>query len=160
MVALVLVVSGCSKGIDMPKSFCDVAVRGDSLAPLLPSEGEVAVSKGELRDVICNLSVDGIQTLNVRISKIDKQLPAEDWANAISEFAQAGRRRTAFPGIAVIGANGALITANCGSPAAYVQFDVKLTGKQVQSSEAGAKKVQAFLEDFVPNVTKKLGCTG
>ncbi|WP_438292525.1 hypothetical protein [Streptomyces sp. HUAS TT7] len=157
---LALVATGCSTSIDIPKTFCDVPVRSDSLSPLLPSEGEVRASKGELRDTICDLSVGGIQTLSIRIAKIDKQLPPEDWTNAMAEYTRGARRTTTFPSTAVIGGNGALITANCGSPSAYVLFDVYFTGEQVEDSEAGVKKLQRFLEDFVPNVTKKLGCTG
>ncbi|MFE9117566.1 hypothetical protein [Streptomyces sp. NPDC007172] len=157
---LALAATGCSKGIDVPKTFCDVPVSGESLSPLLPGEGDVKVSKSELRDVICNLSVDGVQTLNVRIAKIEKQLPPEDWRNAQAEFMRGARRTMQFPGTAVIGANGGLATTSCGPPASYLLFDVAFTGKRVEDSEAGVQRLQRFLEDFVPHAKKKLGCTG
>ncbi|MEU9101202.1 hypothetical protein [Streptomyces sp. NPDC048361] len=160
VVVMAVMAAGCSQGIAVPKAFCDVPVRPDSLSPLLPSEGEVKTSRSELHDVICNLSVGGSQTLNVRIAKIDKQLPPEDWANAQAEFTRGARRTTSFPGTAVIGSNGALVTANCGKPSAYILLDVAFTGKRAENSEVGAQRLQRFLEDFVPSVTQKLGCTG
>ena len=154
--------TGCSsKGIDVPKAFCDVPLRGAAVAPLLPTEGEVETRKNAVPpNLYCDLSVVGKWNLNVRIADIDKRLPPEDWANALAEFSSSGRRDARFRGLSVIGGDGALVTADCTSPSPYVLFDVALAGKSVDKSAAGAKKLQTFLEDFVPAVTRKMGCTG
>ncbi|MFE9412558.1 hypothetical protein ACFYN0_27755 [Streptomyces sp. NPDC006704] len=154
--------TGCSsKGIDMPNAFCDVPLQSAALAPLLPTEGEVKTRK----DVVppnsyCDLSVVGKWNLNVRITDLDKKLPPEDWANALAKFSSSGRRDASFRGLSVIGGDGALVMADCVSPSPYVLFDVALAGKPVDKSAAGAKKLQDFLEDFVPAMTRKIGCTG
>lgn len=112
-----------------------------------------------LRHVYCDLNVDGERVLAITIRQIDDNLPTEDWKRATKQFTHASRRTVSFPGTAVIGSDGALATAVCGSPTKYVYFDVRFFGDRVEKNSQGYKKLQRFLEDFAPAITKEAKCT-
>lgn len=164
IIALSGALTGCSKNMAIPKDFCSVPVNGSTLSPLLPDGEQVKKTREDpleagLRNTYCYLGVDGVRVLSVTVRQIDKPLPPEDWKNATSYYRMAAERRMTFPGRAVIGADGALVVAKCGSPTAYILFDVDFYGGRVENTQAGYKKLQRFLEDFTPAVTKKLRCT-
>ncbi|MFG3366008.1 hypothetical protein ACIPWY_18045 [Streptomyces sp. NPDC090032] len=160
-VAVGMGAAGCGKSLAVPKDFCGVPARETTLAPLLP-EGEhlknwQAEPPGAYAD--CSLQVDGTQILDVTVRRIEDQLAPEDWRAATKRFSQAAGRNMNFPGTAVIGSDGALVSADCGTPSSYLTFSISFHGDRVEHSGTGYKKLQRFLDEFVPAVTKKVECT-
>ncbi|MGW6397459.1 hypothetical protein [Streptomyces sp. NPDC055134] len=157
---MALAVAGCGKSLAVPKNFCGVPAQEATLAALLP-DGEhlknwQAQPPGAYAD--CALQVDGTQILDVTIRQAEDQPAPEDWRTATKRFSQGARRSIDFPGTAVVGSDGALVSAECGTPSSYLTFNVSFHGDRVEDSGSGYKKLQRFLDDFVPAVTKKVGC--
>jgi hypothetical protein len=163
-VATAAMTTACSSdGTDVPGKFCGAPVKKSSLSPLLP-DGDKAKTQQDgsaATEIMCSLSVDGTRVLNSTIRTLDGPLAPEDWDTALNKYKNAKKRKVSFPGTAVVGADGARITATCqgAAPSDSLLFNVDLLGSQVENSQAGATKLQEFLEDYVPAMTKELDCT-
>ncbi|NEB82429.1 hypothetical protein G3I40_45560 [Streptomyces sp. SID14478] len=155
--------TGCtSESYAFPKTFCGVEVGKSTLSPLLPDGKKLQNQQLEPTpsEFDCSLHVDGTQVLDTSIRRISNPLQPEDWKTALSKFTKASKRDVPYPGIAVIGANGARITAQCsGSPSDFLLFNVTFAGDRVEDSAAGVKKLQNFLDEYVPAMTKHLDCS-
>ncbi|WP_406103890.1 hypothetical protein OG698_17270 [Streptomyces sp. NBC_01003] len=152
-----------NEGLDVPGKFCGAPVKKSVLSPLLP-EGkdlEAQQSGSEATEILCSLHVDGVQVLTSTIRTTDQPLPPEDWNTALAKYSKAKKREVSFAGAAVIGANGARATAKCQPDAssAFLIFNIDLQGDQIDNSQSGVKKLQGFLENYVPAMTKYLDCT-
>ncbi|GAA1278490.1 hypothetical protein GCM10009646_76790 [Streptomyces aureus] len=163
-VATAAMTTACSsEGTDVPGKFCGALVKKSALSPLLPDGDEVKTQQdgSAATEITCSLNVDGTRVLNSTIRTLDGPLAPEDWDTALSKYKNAKKRHVSFPGTAVIGADGARITAKCqdAAPSDSLLFNIDLFGSQVENSQAGATKLQKFLEDYVPAMTKQLDCT-
>ncbi|MCX5321820.1 hypothetical protein [Streptomyces sp. NBC_00120] len=156
--------TACSgKELDVPAKFCGAPVKKSTLSPLLPDGEQTKTSQSgsTATEIVCSLSVDDTQVLNSTIRTLDGPLAPEDWDTALNKYTKAKKREVSFPGTAVIGADGARITAKCQDSAGSdsLLFNIDLRGNQVEKSQAGEAKLQHFLEDYVPAMTKQLDCT-
>lgn len=162
LAALAILASGCSKNeIAIPREICGVPVKSSALSPLIPDGEELKKNEPFPIDsdpAYCDIYVDGTHVLNITVRMVDEEPRMEDWKDANAKYALGAPRKIPFAGSAVIGSDGALVNAECGSPANYVLLDVRFKGDRVERSEAGVQKLQRFIEDFTPGVRKKIGC--
>ncbi|MCX4641784.1 hypothetical protein [Streptomyces sp. NBC_01446] len=163
-VAIAAMATACSsKELDVPGKFCGAPLKKSTLSALLPDGDEVKTQQdgSAATEIVCSLNVAGSRVLNSTIRTLDGPLASEDWDTALSKYKNAKKREVSFPGAAVIGADGARITAKCqnAAPSDSLLFNIDLFGSQVENSEAGAAKLQKFLQDYVPAMTKQLDCT-
>ncbi|MGW4319486.1 hypothetical protein ACWEMW_09855 [Streptomyces sp. NPDC004684] len=107
----------------------------------------------------CALSAGGHRVLYVDIARWDRALDPADWRADGAPYENAAERAVSFPGQAAIGSNGATVQATCTTRTAYMTFGVYFFGDRVENTPTGYKKLQRFLDDFVPKETKKFGCT-
>ncbi|MFD3474519.1 hypothetical protein [Streptomyces sp. NPDC058695] len=162
LAALAMTTTGCGSGYAVPETFCDAAVQKDDLSPLLPEGENLKNKRVKARSkpgAFCSLSVDGTRILYVAYQHDDAPLLPENRRAVIQRLERAAARNVSFPGQAVIGSNGAEVSAKCGDPTPYLTFNVQFAGDRVEDSSSGYKKLQRFLDDFVPAVTKKVECT-
>ncbi|MEU8539696.1 hypothetical protein AB0C52_06780 [Streptomyces sp. NPDC048717] len=160
---LAMLASACGKSdLATPKKLCGVPLNEAAVSPLIP-QGEI-LKKWEPQPVdtnpaYCYITVDGVRVLDITVRLSDRGLNPEDWEYAKSEYKLGALRKTPFTGTAVIGSDGALVTAECDSPVKYMHFVIRFKGDRVEDSEAGVEKLQHFVEDFVTGAKKKIGCT-
>ncbi|MFI9777626.1 hypothetical protein ACIHCV_23430 [Streptomyces sp. NPDC051956] len=162
LVALALTATGCGSGFTVPETFCDAVVKKDDLSPLLPEGEKLKNKRMKARSkpgAFCSLSVDGTRILYVAYQHDDAPLLPENRRAVIQRLERAATRKVSFPGEAIIGSNGAEVSAKCIDPTPYLTFDVQFAGERVEDSSSGYKKLQRFLDDFVPAVTEHLECT-
>ncbi|WP_133305649.1 hypothetical protein [Streptomyces sp. AcE210] len=74
----------------------------------------------------------------------------ENRSAVIQRLERATARNMSFPGEAVTGSNVAEVSAKCGDPAPHLTFNVLLAGDRAEDAGSGDKKLQRFLDDFVP----------
>ncbi|MFF8995857.1 hypothetical protein ACF09H_39205 [Streptomyces sp. NPDC014983] len=155
--------AGCgSDHAAVPAEFCKVPVSQAALTPLVPQGGSVKqtyTAWDGRPGAVCALGADGHKVLYVATVRWDRAPDPVDWKAVASRFKYAAGRDVSFPGHAVIGSNGAVVQATCASRAGYVSFDVDFSGARVENSPGGYRKLQRFLNDFVPRETKKFDCT-
>ncbi|MEU7022115.1 hypothetical protein ABZ990_15825 [Streptomyces sp. NPDC046203] len=160
---LALLASACGKNdLAAPKELCEVPVKEAAISPLIPQGEKLKTWDPEPVDAdpaYCDITVDGIRVLDITVRLSDRGLNPEDWEYAKSEYKLGALRKIPFTGTAVIGSNGALVTAKCDSPVKYVHFVILFKGDRVEDSQAGVEKFQNFVEDFVTGTKKKIGCT-
>ncbi|MFB8177730.1 hypothetical protein ACFC8N_17040 [Streptomyces sp. NPDC055966] len=154
--------AGCSTHATVPADFCKVPVPKAALSPLIPDNGSVKQTYTALeaqQGAGCALSVGGHRVLYVDIMRWDRAPDPADWSGADAPFEYAAERSVPFPGHAAIGSNGATVRATCTSRTAYMTFGVYFFGDRVENTPTGYKKLQRFVNDFVPRETKKFHCT-
>ncbi|MEU0340211.1 hypothetical protein ABZ092_14815 [Streptomyces bobili] len=155
--------AGCAnKGLDVPSTFCGAPVKQSALSPLLPDGDDLKSQQTEPApsEIDCSLHIDGVQVLDTLIRRIDEPLSPEDWTTALSKYDKASKRSVSFPGTAVIGSDGARVTAKCeGGESNFLLFNITFDGNRVENSQAGVVKLQHFLEDYVPAMAQRLDCT-
>ncbi|MEU5435606.1 hypothetical protein AB0G73_19810 [Streptomyces sp. NPDC020719] len=160
LAVLAMAAAGCGKSAAVPKEFCGVPVKQGNLAPLLPDSKKFKnwndSSAAEYAD--CDLTADGSRVLSVTIKQVPKPLGPDDWVD-VRGSKPGARRSVSFPGTAVISADEALVTADCGHPTPYVLFRVLNFRKdQPEKYAAETQELQRFVEDFVPQITERIGC--
>ncbi|WP_406148060.1 hypothetical protein [Streptomyces sp. NBC_01012] len=163
-VALAVTVTSCSSdSLAVPEKFCGHSVETSTLSPLLPASGSVKTRQdGEPEPGLnCELLVDNTKVLTSIIRAIDSPLPPEDWETALSLYDRAQKQTTSFHGVAVIGADGARVTAKCdeSAPSKFLLFNIQLRKDHVKKTDEDIKDVEHFVNDFVPGMTKQLKCT-
>ncbi|MFG2114809.1 hypothetical protein ACGFRB_19580 [Streptomyces sp. NPDC048718] len=161
--ALAMLASACGESnLAAPKELCGVPLEESSTSPLIP-QGEIlktwAPYPVDADPADCAIKVDGSVIVDITVRFTDKDPAPEDWEYAKSEYKLGALRKTPFAGTAVIGTDGALISAKCDSPTKYLQFVTYFDGDRVDNSQAGVEKLQNFIEDFVTGAKKKIGCT-
>lgn len=162
LLSLGMMAAGCSNSIAVPKEFCGVPVESESLSPLLPDEGKLKGWHADMESrpgIFCNISVDRTVILYASVQYYDRPPEPVDWKAVASRNEQAAKRGLAFPGEGIVGSKAAIIVAKCNTPTAYMDVTVDFNGSRVEDSPEGYKKLQRFIEDFVPRETKKYGCT-
>ncbi|MFF1835327.1 hypothetical protein ACFVXE_14120 [Streptomyces sp. NPDC058231] len=155
--------SGCGSSLSVPDKFCQVPVKRSALSPLVPEGDALAQKYSESQaqpGAACILSVDDHQVLSVNLLRWDHAPDPVNWKAVASPYKHAAKRDVSFPGGAVIGSDQAVVQANCDSPSAYMSFTFFFRGARVEESAGGYKKLQHFIDDFVPRETKKFDCTG
>ncbi|NGO73857.1 hypothetical protein [Streptomyces boncukensis] len=166
-VATTVVAAGCSENkLSTPEAFCQIPVAKDSLSPLLPKEGNLKQKRSPITEpglkregALCNIQVDSQRILYASVLHYSEKPEPMNWKAAASPYNHAARRKVSFPGTAMIAPGNATIRAKCDSTSEYMQFVLDLNGERVNDSPTGYKKLQKFANDFVPNATKKYGCT-
>ncbi|MFF0969854.1 hypothetical protein ACWDQO_26855 [Streptomyces sp. NPDC003703] len=156
--------AGCSDTkLAVPDDFCQTSVDHSALSPLLPGSGEVKQTHEDFESPragsACTLKVDGHLVLSVNALRSDGKPGPRDWKKVADTYRYAAERDVSFPGTAVIGSDRAVIEALCTKRSAYMSFAVYLYGDRVENTTTGYKKLQRFLDDFVPQVTKRFECT-
>ncbi|MER6027920.1 hypothetical protein [Streptomyces sp. NPDC001851] len=154
--------AGCSTHATVPADFCKVPVSKAALSPLIPDNGSVKQTYTALeaqQGAGCALSAGGNRVLFVAITRVDRAPDPADWSAADPPFKNAAERAVSFPGHAAIGSNGATVLATCTSRTAYMTFGIDFFGDRVENTPTGYKKLQRFVNDFVPRETKKFHCT-
>ncbi|WP_188273900.1 hypothetical protein [Streptomyces sp. CBMA152] len=162
ILVLAMAAAGCSKAVDVPGEFCGVTVSKQSLSPLLPHSGNLKEEEFDLPShpgATCGINIGGTRILTGTVQYFDRAPEPVDWNRVASRYKQGRKRQLLFPGEGVIGSRSASIEAKCTSAAAYVDVTVHFNGSRVDDSPEGYKKLQRFIEDFVPSATKKYGCT-
>jgi len=157
--------TGCSDSkLAVPSKFCEVPVHEASLSPLLPESGSLEQTRKEFRSSrtggTCFIKVDDRVILNV-IFELAEGAPQDqfDWKQFEAHYKHAAKRDVAFPGEAVIGADGAVVHAMCDKQSAYMSFVFYFRGDRVDNTPNGYRKLQRFIEDFVPLETSRYRCT-
>ncbi|WP_250404696.1 hypothetical protein [Streptomyces cellostaticus] len=154
--------AGCSTHASVPADFCKVPVSKAALSPLIPDNGSVKQTHTALESQqgsACALSAGGQRVLYVDITRWDRAPDPADWKASAAPYKYAAERAVSFPGRAAIGSNGAVVQATCTSRAAYMSFGVDFFGDRVENTPTGYRKLQRFVNDFVPRATKKFHCT-
>ncbi|MFI2204117.1 hypothetical protein ACH47Z_25700 [Streptomyces sp. NPDC020192] len=162
--AVLAAAAGCSSNTHatVPAEFCKVPVPKEALSPLIPNDGSVKQTYTALEGqsgAACALSAGGHRVLYVDITRSDRALDPADWKPGAVPHKYAAERAVSFPGHAAIGSDGAVVQANCTSRNAYMVFGVDFFGDRVENTPTGYKKLQRFIDAFVPGETKKFGCT-
>lgn len=165
--AVLAAAAGCSGSprAVVPEKFCEVPVSEAALAPLLPEHGKVSQTYGGGKNppgAGCALTVGGRQALAASFGRTDHAPDPVDWSKGGELWGwapYAEERPVSFPGHAVIGPDRAEVRAYCTSPTSYMGFEIDLLGEKVEDTPTGYKKLLRFVNDFVPNATKKFGCT-
>lgn len=161
--AVVLMVAGCSKTQpNVPANFCHVPVDNSVLAPLVPNGDSLEQKYTPFEShpgAQCDLSVDGRGVLSVAVRRWDRAPDPTDWNKVGSPYKYAAQRKVTFPGHASIGSGRAVVEATCNTRNAYVSIVVDFWGDRVEDTPTGYKKLQRFVNDFVPRETKKFHCT-
>ncbi|MEV6838642.1 hypothetical protein AB0N17_29710 [Streptomyces sp. NPDC051133] len=153
---------GCSTRATVPADFCKVSVPKRALSPLIPDNGSVKQTYTALegqQGAGCALSAGGNRVLFVAITRWDRTPDPADWKASAAPYKYAAERAVSFPGHAAIGSNGAVVRATCTSRTAYMSFGVDFFGDRVENTPTGYKKLQSFVNEFVPRETKKFHCT-
>ncbi|MEV8527524.1 hypothetical protein AB0451_25795 [Streptomyces sp. NPDC052000] len=164
LLVLALSAAGCgSKSIAVPTEFCSVPVKKENLAPLLPDGENLNNRKADLHahpGVSCSISIDGNNILfgSVELYKNRKPDPVIPGSSSVN-YKHAAVRKVPFRGEAFLGSNGGVINVTCDDANSYLSVVVQLAGSRVDDTTDGYKKLQPFVEDFVPNETQKYGCT-
>ncbi|MFE3634339.1 hypothetical protein [Streptomyces sp. NPDC059168] len=156
-------IAGCSKSQPaIPEEFCRVPVKKSALEPLIPNGDSVNQKYRENEaqtGASCTLHVDSHQVLFVEMVRWDRLPESVNWSKVGSPYKHAAKREVSFPGHASIGSENAIVQATCDKRTAYMTFDMYLRGDRVDDTPKGYKKLQSFVNDFVPRETKKFGCT-
>lgn len=157
-------VAGCSTSTQatVPADFCKVPVSKAALSPLMPHNGSVKQTYYAFEGqpgAGCTLSVGGHKVLYIDIQRYDRAPDPADWKPKATPHKYAAERAVSFPGHAAIGSDGAVVRATCTSGNAYMVFGVYFFGDRVENTPTGYKKLQRFVNDFVPRETKKFHCT-
>ncbi|MYW15447.1 hypothetical protein [Streptomyces sp. SID161] len=159
----VLAAAGCgSAHATVPADFCKVPVSRAALAPLIPDDGSVQQTYQATQaqpGAACALSAGGHRVLSVAIARWDRAPDPGDWKASAAPYSYAAERAVSFPGQAAIGSDGGTVRATCTSRTAYMTFGIYFFGDRVENSPTGYKKLQRFIDDFVPKQTRKFGCT-
>ena len=154
---------GCSNTQpDIPDKFCQVPVENSSLSPLIPNGDSIKqkyVAAQSKPGAFCQLHVDGHQILFVEMMRWDREPEPTDWNKVGSQYKHAAKRKVTFPGYASIGSDHAIVQATCDTHAGYMSFVVNFSGDRTEDTPTGYKKLQRFINDFVPKETKKFDCT-
>ncbi|MFJ7944357.1 hypothetical protein ACIQ6K_12025 [Streptomyces sp. NPDC096354] len=162
--AVAVATAGCnSKSLAIPVKFCHIPVKKTSLAPLIPNGKDLTQTYADLDSqpgTTCTMKVDGHQILFATVVHWDRSPEPVNWTSVASPYKNAAKRKVSFPGDAVIGSDHAVVQATCNAAASYLSFDIYFAGERVEDTPEGYRKLQRFVEDFVPNETKKWGCTG
>ncbi|SFY50751.1 hypothetical protein STEPF1_04006 [Streptomyces sp. F-1] len=103
--------------------------------------------------------MDGRGVLSVSVLRWDRAPEPTDWGKVGSPYKYAAQRKVAFAGYASIGSDHAVVQATCNTRNAYMSVEVDFWGDRVENTPTGYKKLQRFLNSFVPEETKKFGCT-
>ncbi|MFE5375481.1 hypothetical protein [Streptomyces mirabilis] len=155
--------AGCSSGkLAIPDKFCRVPVEKSSLSSVIPDGDRLKQTYEDLESrpgASCNMSVDGHSVLAVNLLRWDRAPDPVDWDKVGSPYKHAARREVSFPGYASIGSSHAIVQATCNTRTAYMSFVVDFSGDRVENTSTGYKKLQRFIDDFVPQETKKFDCT-
>ncbi|MEU4931072.1 hypothetical protein AB0G54_31985 [Streptomyces yokosukanensis] len=160
--AVMAAAAGCSTHATVPADFCKVPVSKAALSPLIPHDGSVKQTYTTLETqpgAGCTLSADGHRVLYVDIMRSDRTPDPVDWKTVGTPYKYAVERAVSFPGHAVIGSDHAVVQATCTSRTAYMSFAVYFFGDRVENTTTGYKKLQRFVNEFVPRETKKFHCT-
>lgn len=163
LTAMVGTVAGCGNGQPaIPEEFCRVPVGKSSLQPLIPNGDSIKqkyVAAQSKPGAFCHLYVDGHQVLFVTMMRWDRVPEPTDWSKVGARYKYAAQREVAFPGHASIGSHHAIVQATCDKRTAYMSFVVDFSGDRVEGTAGGYKKLQRFINDFVPRETQKFDCT-
>ncbi|MFI2432036.1 hypothetical protein [Streptomyces sp. NPDC018693] len=162
-VTTVLATASCgSSTLSIPDEFCRTPTEKSALSPLIP-EGENLQQKYKETQArtgaFCTLKVDGHQVLFITIQKYDRKPDPVDWEIVASTYKNAAKRKVSFAGGAVIGSDRGVVQATCDSTSTYMSFAIDFRGDRVEDSAQGYKKLQRFIDDFVPRQTKRYECT-
>ncbi|NGO73351.1 hypothetical protein [Streptomyces boncukensis] len=163
-ISAVVVITGCSskETLSGPDTFCRTPVKSSAISPLLPKGEDLRQKYSKMRSEVgafCNLGVDDKQVLHATVLYYKKKPEPVDWKSIASMYDHGATRSVSFSGTAMIAPEKAIIRAKCDSASEHMQFVLRLNGDRVDESPTGYKKLQRFANDFVPNVTKKYGCT-
>lgn len=162
VVLLGFVVTGCARErFAVPEEVCGVRAAGEELSELLPNGERLKVSGEAIvpgDTVYCDIVVDGSRVMQVESSEIERQLPSEDWDTAVEILSRAEPRSVSFAGKAVIGSNGARVTAQCSDPRRILLFNVNIFERYAEDSDAAVDRMQRFIERYVPAVAAKADC--
>lgn len=154
--------SGSNPRATVPEEFCKVPASKTALSPLIPDRGPVRQTYdayASMGGAGCTLTAGGKQVLFVVIARWDHAPDPGDWKEYDERYKYAVERPVSFPGRAVIGSDRALVQATCASPKSYISFNVSFSGDRVEDSAIGFEKLLRFVNDFVPQETKKFNCT-
>ncbi|MBO1334126.1 hypothetical protein [Streptomyces sp. VRA16 Mangrove soil] len=155
--------AGCSsEDLAIPNELCKIPVSKSALSPLLPSGDELQQSYETLQSqtgATCLVKVDGKVVISATILKYEKKPEPVDWPAVAKKYGNAATRDMPFPGAGVIGSDRAIVEAHCDKGSSYMDFNIRLSGEGIDESPKGYKKLQRFVNDFVPAQTKKFGCT-
>ncbi|MEU8539697.1 hypothetical protein AB0C52_06785 [Streptomyces sp. NPDC048717] len=161
--ALAMLASACGKSdLAAPKKLCGVPLNEATVSPLIPQGEKLRTWDPDPLDTdpaYCYIIVDGIRAVNITVRWSDRDPNPEDWEYAKSGYKLGALRKTPFTGTAVIGSDGALISAKCNGPDKYMHFVIRLNGGRVENSQAGVEKLQHFIEDFATGAKQEAGCT-
>ncbi|MFI1534390.1 hypothetical protein [Streptomyces anandii] len=154
--------AACSKkSLAIPDEFCRVSV--NNLAPLVP-DGDSAKQDFTALEArpgaACNLWVDNHNVLSVNVMLLDGASDVSNWNDVGTQYKHMAQRKVTFAGHAAIGSDHAIVEATCTARAGYLSVSLDFSGDRVENTPTGYKKLQRFLDDFVPKETKKFGCTG
>ena len=160
---MVLATVGCAgKDLAIPERFCEVPVAESALSPLVPEGEDLEVEYNELKaqsGAACSLTVDNQSVLAVNLQYWDRPPDPVNWKAVASTSKNAKKRGVSFMGDAVIGSDHAVVQAKCDSPKAYMSFVFHFRGDRVEDAPGGFRKLQRFIDDFVPAETKRFKCT-
>ncbi|MBX9398533.1 hypothetical protein K4749_34375 [Streptomyces sp. TRM72054] len=154
--------TGCSSTeFAIPDKFCEVPVSESSLSPLLPAGGTLKQKYADLKSrpgAACSISVDGQSVLAVNLLYWNRSPEPVNWDSVASTYKHAAKRDVSFQGDAVIGSDHAVVHVDCNSESAYMSFVFYFRGDRVEDTREGYKKLQRFVDDFVPRQTDRYDC--
>ncbi|MER6067563.1 hypothetical protein ABT187_01645 [Streptomyces sp. NPDC001817] len=153
--------AACSeKSIAIPDDFCRVPVQ--TLSPLVPDGDSLKQDYTALEarpGAACNLWVDSHNVLSANVTLWDRAPDPTNWNEVGNQYKYVAQRKVAFAGHAAIGSDHAMVEATCSTHTGYLSVSLSLSGDRVEDTPTGYKKLQRFIDDFVPKETKKFDCT-
>lgn len=115
----------------------------------------------QVQGLVSRLTLDE-SALRTALTLGDHALPDADWAKdggIWGDDPHAEKRPVSFPGLAIVGPDGAEVQAYCTSATSYMSFEIDFMGERVEETPTGYKKLMPLVNAFVPQATKKFDCT-
>ena len=162
-VVVLAAATGCTVGSHerIPGEICEIPVSKAALAPLIPEDGKIRQTHHTFTDGSggdCRLSADRRFVLVMDIVRWDNVVP-KNVGGFSKTVHYAAERPVSFPDYAIVGSNGAQTRTTCTSGKTSMTVEIDFLGDRVENTPTGYKKLLRFVDEFVPQVTKKFGCT-
>nr|MDT0522539.1 hypothetical protein [Streptomyces sp. DSM 41633] len=155
---------GCSGKADtyaVPSEICGVPVEKEAVSSVLPAGHDLKDNHDPLGqdESHCDVYVDKYHALDVIIKSSENAPPEKELENATAHFTSR-KKVNDFPcsSRTVLGAQGALVVAECGSPSRYLTFHIKVDSERINGGAGDVDGVSDFVQKFVPRVKTEMGC--
>ncbi|MFZ4269913.1 hypothetical protein [Streptomyces arboris] len=155
---------GCSGKADtyaVPSDICGVSVGKKATSSILPAGRELKDDHDPLGqdESHCDVYIDKYHALDVIIKSSESAPPAKELDSSTAHFTSRKEVNDfPFSSRTVLGDQGALIVAECGSPSRYLTFHIKVDSQRLNDGAGDVDGVSEFVQKFVPGVKKKIGC--